>query len=130
MKDIIDIINHLPGMVHLTPATSEQVAEAERVLGVLFSEEFKTYLTYFGAVSAEGIELTGSSSSKRLSVVATTLRVREDAQLPSEFYVIENLDIEESVAVQRADGRVFQYARMTELIEVAASLSEYISQRA
>ena len=129
MDTIIDIIKSLPNLAHLSPATNEYIDDCEVVLQIPFAPEFREYTRHFGAISAEGIELTGAVSLARLSVVETTLNARANCHLPSKYYVVEDLGVEESLIVQDSEGVIYQYSRMTGLHQIAQSLSEYIINR-
>lgn len=126
MKNIIEIINELPNLAHLSPATEEYIDSCEKVLQIPFSSEFREYTRHFGAISAEGLELTGAVSVARLSVVDATLYARENNNLPFNYYVVEDLGIEELLIVQDTEGIIYQYSRMTGLIKIAQSLAEYV----
>ena len=59
MKNIVEIIGSLPDLLPLKPATSIQITDAELQLRISFANEYKEYLAAFGAIMADGIELTG-----------------------------------------------------------------------
>lgn len=62
--------------MRLGAASKEQIADAENELKLKFSEDYKEYLSTFGAATFCGKELTGICSSERLSVIAVTQRAR------------------------------------------------------
>lgn len=64
MKDIVTIIKSLSDLLPLKPATSTDITDAEIRLRVSFAEEYKEYLAAFGAIMADGVELTGIAKSE------------------------------------------------------------------
>lgn len=124
--DIITVIKSLVNMHHLLPASSEDIALAEEVLNLRFSEDYRIYVSTYGAISARGIELTGVTRSKRLSVVDVTLREREINDLPTNFYVVEDTGIDGLLILQNQTGEIFSIAPHKPIKKVCASLAEYI----
>ena len=72
MKNIVEIIGSLSDLLPLKPATSIQITDAELQLRISFANEYKEYLAAFGAIMADGIELTGIAKSEHRNVVAQT----------------------------------------------------------
>lgn len=72
MSKIVELINSLPDMLPLKPATEVQITDAELQLRVRFADEYKEYLVAFGAIMADGIELTGIAKSEHRNVVSLT----------------------------------------------------------
>lgn len=127
MKDIIQIISNLEDMRFLKPASMEQIIEAEKELGVSFSEEYTKYVEKYGVISARGIELTGVTTHERLSVVAITKRERElNSNIPINMYVIENVAIDGLVALQDETGKVYSVTPNGKPKLIYNSLSEYV----
>ena len=77
MSKIVELINSLPDMLPLKPATEVQITDAELQLRVRFADEYKEYLVAFGAIMADGIELTGIAKSEHRNVVSLTKKERE-----------------------------------------------------
>ena len=91
MSKIVELINSLPDMLPLKPATEVQITDAELQLRVRFADEYKEYLVAFGAIMADGIELTGIAKSEHRNVVSLTKKERElNPKVPNTMYVIEN----------------------------------------
>lgn len=130
MKKIVDLINSLPEMLPLKSATEEQINEAEQQLGVRFADEYKEYLKAFGAVIADGIELTGIAKSEHRNVVSLTKKERElNSKVPNTMYVIENTCVDGIIIWQDTEGVVYQTSPNTEPAKIASSLYEYITNR-
>lgn len=129
MSDIRTVIEGLEGMMHLAPAAPEDVREAEEALGVRFAEDYLEYVMAYGVISARGVELTGVTTAKRLSVVCVTQKERElNAAMPEDCYVIENVAIDGVVAIQDASGRVYLLAPGEEPRYECGSLAEYLKK--
>lgn len=107
--------------------TEEVVKEAEQALEVSFSKEYRDYLFIFGVVSFRGHELTGITKSKRLNVVDVTKKARQyTANVPADWYVIEETNIDGIVIWQSAEGTIYQTQPGHTPVMICKSLSEYI----
>lgn len=127
MKDIIQIISNLEDMRFIKPASMEQIIEAEKELGVSFSDDYTKYVEKYGVISARGIELTGVTTHERLSVVSVTKRERElNSNIPANMYVIENIAIDGLVALQDETGKVYSVTPNGKPKLIYNSLSEYV----
>lgn len=125
--DIIDAINSLEEMISTGGVSAEEILEAEKELGVAFSEEYKKALAEFGSVLAEEIELVGLAKSQNRNTVIVTKRERQSNSLvPEHLYVVENLGIEGVIIWQDEKGAIYQSSPNKEPEKVYASLSEYI----
>ncbi len=129
MTSIIKTVEALQNLIALTPATDIEISDAELQLCLRFSEEYKTYLAHFGAVFADGIELTGIAKSENRNVVSVTRQEwKLNSQVPHNLYVIENLGIDGVIIWQDSNGAVYQTTPNREPVKVADSLNMYISQ--
>lgn len=130
MSRIVDIINKLPGLLPLKPATDIDVKDAEIQLRVSFNEEYKDYLLAFGAIMAEGIELTGIAKSAHRNVVVQTKQELElNSRVPNTMYVIENTGVDGIIIWQDTAGAIYQSSPNIEPKKIAGSLSDYLSSR-
>lgn len=128
MKKIIDLINSLPEMLPLKPATEVQITDAELQLRVRFADEYKEYLKAFGAIIADGIELTGIAKSEYRNVVFLTKKERElNSKVPNTMYVIENTCVDGIIIWQDTAGIVYQTSPGIEPVKIASSMYEYIT---
>ena len=129
MKDIIQTISNLENMRFIKPASMEQIIEAEKELGVNFADDYTKYVEKYGAISAKGIELTGVTNYKRLSVVSITKRERNmNPNIPANMYVIENIAIDSLIALQDETGKVYTVTPNKTPKLSYNSLSEYIEK--
>lgn len=126
-KDIVTIINSLPGILSLKPASKKQVLDAETQLGLKFAEEYKEYLYAFGAISADGIELTGISKAKHRDVITLTKKEWDlNEKVPHTMYVVENTGIDGIIIWQDKKGFIYTSKPFTEPKKINNSLTEYI----
>lgn len=130
MKKIIEIINNLPGLLKLKPASDIQITDAELQLRVNFAEEYKEYLNTFGAIMADGIELTGIANAEHRNVIIITKKERElNPKVPQTMYVIENTCMDGILIWQDTNGEVYKTQPEMNPIKIADSLAEYILEK-
>ncbi len=109
-------------------ASDDEIKNAEIALSLKFSDDYKAYTKRFGALSFEGHEFTGVVKSKRLDVVENTLSKRKlFADLPSNYYVIENLGIDGMTIFQNEAGSIYLYSKGCKNKKIANSLDEYFN---
>jgi hypothetical protein len=129
MSKIVETIKALPGLHVLEPTSkiSEDILNAEKELELSFAEEYKEYITAFGAVSCDRLELTGISAAGENDVVDVTfMNLDVNPGVPSDLYVIEDTAIGGIVFWQDSSGTVYltEYDSPPEI--VAASLVEFL----
>lgn len=130
MSEIIEKIKKLPDILALKPATQEEVFAAEKALKLAFSSDYKEYLLEFGAILAEGTELTGIAQSAHRHVVAVTKQAWDLNPLVSqEFYVVENTAVDGIVIWQDSTSTVYKSAPNTVASKIASSLSSYLEYK-
>lgn len=131
MSKIVDVINKLPELLPLKAASDVDIKDAEIQLRLSFSEEYKEYLSNFGAIMADGIELTGIAKSAHRSVVAQTKQERElNSKVPNTMYVIENTGVDGIIIWQDGDGIIYKTSPNVEPMKIATSMCEYIENHA
>lgn len=129
MAGLITKIVKMKSFKSRTPASVQQVEEAEKTLGLKFAREYKEYLLRFGCASIYGHELTGICESARLDVVQLTQEIRAfDANIPSDWYVIEETNIDGGVIWQDGEGKVFLKYPCQTAEFVAGSIEEYLRE--
>jgi len=130
MLNIVDAINSLPELLPLKAATTTQITDAELQLRVSFSNEYKEYLSAFGAIMADGIELSGIAKSEHRNVVSLTEQAWElNPQVPHTMYVIENTCVDGIIIWQDTTGSVYQTKPNSAPQKIADSLKDYIVNR-
>jgi hypothetical protein len=130
MSKITDTIKALPGLCVSEPTAniSEDISNAEEELELRFAEEYKEYVSSFGAVSCDRLELTGISKNSENDVIDMTFMNRDtNPEIPNDLYVIEDTAIGGIVFWQDASGTVYltEYDSAPEI--VASSLVEYLT---
>ena len=124
---IIELIKEKTDLITYSPVTLECINEAEKNLQVTFSKEYVEYVTTFGVAIFEGHELTGICAGKRLDVVHNTVEQRRlNPFVPSNWYVIECLDIDGVVIWQDEAGKVYQTLPSGNMVLIGESIVEYL----
>ncbi|MCQ2548570.1 MAG: SMI1/KNR4 family protein [Lachnospiraceae bacterium] len=108
-------------------ASEEQIKEAERELGLTFSEDYKEYLAMFGAACANGHEFTGIIKSQRLNVVDVTKNARDNnVFVPEDLYVLEEMNLDRIIIWQNYKGELFQTIGTSEPEKLDCSFDEFL----
>ncbi|WP_339246350.1 SMI1/KNR4 family protein [Paenibacillus sp. FSL R10-2796] len=129
MSYIISTIKELPELLSLTPASEVEISDAEIQLCLRFSEEYRAYLAEFGAILADGVELTGIAKSKRRHVVdVTTQEKKLNTKIPHNLYVVENAEIDGIVIWQDSQGTIYKSIVNSEPVKIADSLTQYLTR--
>lgn len=130
MCNIVKTVQSLQNLLPLKAATSSEITDAELQLRISFADEYIEYLSAFGAIMADGIELTGIAKSEHRSVVSTTKQEWElNNSVPHSMYVVENTGIEGIIIWQDKSGAIYQTSPNSQPKEIAKSLSEYLTQK-
>ncbi|MCB1614715.1 MAG: SMI1/KNR4 family protein [Pseudomonadales bacterium] len=91
-------------------ASEEIIAEAERQLNLRFSEDYKKYLSMYGAISFGSTELTGLNIDCYANVVSVTLKeAQKNKFFPKGSIVLENTGVEGLLILQQPDGEVYEW---------------------
>ncbi|MBO4910136.1 MAG: SMI1/KNR4 family protein [Lachnospiraceae bacterium] len=124
---IIELIKKYDDLYYLKGVNMENIRKAEEELQLSFSEDYILYLSEFGVASFNGKELTGLVDSKRLNVVDVTKNYRRYNELiPSNLYVIENINIDNIVIMQDKDGIVYEAVGKQSPTKIFDSLNDYL----
>ena len=126
MDKLISRIEQLQGLRFTGGVSSKDISDAETLLNLTFAEDYKLYLSRFGQIEAEGIELSGLSNKRLTSVVVLTQDERKMLSIPPKHYVIENVGIDGLIYSQDATGAVYQLLPNRPIVTVADSLLQYI----
>lgn len=128
-KNIIEVADNLERLRPTEPATPEQIAEAEKKLGLKFADDYKELLSKYNFLYAKNIEIYGISDEKTEDTVKVTLYMREnDYAAPKNMYVIENVGVDGWLTWQAEDGTVYYKAPWEEPQKTADSLAEHIER--
>ena len=127
MVNVISILKKQRSFRSLGSVSMEDVNKAEQALNLKFSDDYKDYVQEFGIASFEGHEFTGICSFPRLNVITVSEEERSlNPDVPKDWYVIEQTNMDGAVVWQRKDGTVFQTIPGAEPEQVADSLTDYI----
>lgn len=111
------------------PAGADQIAAAEKELGITFSPDYKTFLAGVGACICFGHEIKGITDNANLDVVRSTKEVRERFDLvPHSWYVIEDTHIDSIIILQDKNGNIYQMAPGVPARKTAYNLESYLSE--
>lgn len=130
MASIVYTIQNLPNLLPLKAASNTEITDAELQLRIRFSDEYKAYLSTFGAIIADGIELTGVAKSEHRNVVPVTKQEWDlNNNVPHTMYVVESTGIDGVIIWQDTSGLIYQTSPSTQPKQIAKSLNDYIIGR-
>jgi hypothetical protein len=131
MSTIVEVIRGLPNLLPLNAAaTITEITDAEIQLRVRFAKDYSEYLSVFGAILADGIELTGIAKSEHRNVVSVTKREWElNANVRHTMYVIENTRVDGIVIWQDSTGIIYQTSPNSAPRPIAGGLAEYLKSK-
>lgn len=128
MASITSIIKSFSDLLSLSPVQEKEILEAETKLSLKFSPEYREYISEFGAIAANGHELTGILKSERLNVASVTIKEWGlNPQVPTNLYVIEDPAIDGIIIWQNTNGEVFQSAPNAAPEIIFDSLVDYLT---
>ena len=110
--------------------SEEAITAAEKKLNLSFSDEYREYLRLYGIVAFDGHELTGIvNNDPRVDVVAVTKAEKEKSkEIPPDYYVIEETDVDEIIIWQAGDGKIYGSSPNSEIKIISDSLCDYINR--
>ena len=128
--NIKSIMNKIGDFYAEGGVTDMEIKKAEAELGLKFASDYNEYLSAYGCVSFGSHELTGLTKVERLNVVEVTKENRQfNKNIPADFYVIEETDIDGIVIWENSKGRIYATVFEREPEEIFKSLGEYINTR-
>lgn len=126
-EDIIEIIKGLEDLHYMGPASEEEIQLTEKNMHLKFAEDFKKYVSTFGAIIAKGIELTGITKSNQSNVLVITNQENDfNYSIPSNMYVVDDSLAEVSLILQDETGAIYELFPSGEITKKFSSLAEYI----
>lgn len=127
MSEIVELIKSIPDVAYIEGCTDEQIAEAEKELGLKFPQEYIDYVKEFGCVDFFGHEFTGLNVTGRLNVVQATIKEKKvNEYFRDDLFVLENVGIDAVVICLNIDNTVFRVC-YEQIEKIAGSLSEYVN---
>jgi hypothetical protein len=110
MRETTDLIEKKFKLYKTKGASNELIAEAERQLGLSFANDYKEYLSEFGAISFGSTELTGLNIDGYANVVTVTLKeIQRNKLFPKDSIVLENIGMEGLLMLQNESGEVYEW---------------------
>lgn len=126
MHSLVENLQQVKGFIPYKRASVEEITQAEQALALVFADDYREILAYFGIASFDGHELTGICPFPRLNVVDVTQEERIlNPNVPENIYVIEQAHIDGIVIWQAETGEVFQSMPHAPILKIANSLMEY-----
>ena len=129
MRNIVKSIEERFKLYKTKGASDELIAEAERQLKLSFADDYKEYLSLFGALSFGSTELTGLNVDSYSNVVSITLNeAQRNKSFPKGSIVLENTGIEGLLILQKQDGEVYEW-RNGKKGATFSNLEKYLQSR-
>ena len=101
----------------------EQIRAAEEKLSLSFAADYREYLSTVGLAMFDGHELTGIGKAERTDVVSVTMQMKAlQDDIPADWYVVENENMDGAAIWQDSKGRIFFNKKLE-----FCSLSEFIA---
>ena len=106
-----------------TGVDEQRIHDAELELGLTFAEDYREYLATVGLAMCDGHEFTGIGNAERTNVVTVTKQMKaRRSDIPSDWYVVENENMDGAVMWQNERGQIFfnkkyQYGSLREFFE-------------
>lgn len=101
------------------------INDYENTMGMRFSEEYHIILRKYGQVICNGHEFTGIGSADRADVQKVTDIMRARYQIPKDYYVIEDANIDNIIVCQTVSGKIYK-VDYDKIQLIANNLVEYI----
>lgn len=112
-------------------ASNELINEAEKQLNLRLPDDYKEYLSEFGAISFGSTELTGLNIDSYANVVSVTLKEAQRNKLfPKDSIVLENTGMEGLLILQKENGEVYEWLdgeKKNTYVDLAAFLESKIT---
>lgn len=128
MSQLLDKIKTVEGLYSGSPASKQEVVEAESKLRFTFPADYKDYLNEYGVISFYGTEWTGLNGDAWTDVVATTLEARSlYTDFPQDKFILEDLHINDFLVLSDSTGKVFLWQNGSEK-EIHSSIESYLEE--
>ncbi len=129
MKKFKDIVREYEDFVSLGEVSESEIKAAETELGIEFDSEYKAFIKAYGAASANAHEFMGICKSKRLNIIAGTSKARkQNANVPDDLYLIEDVGVDKILTWQNKKGELFQTVGKSEPEKLEVDLCEYVNR--
>ena len=109
MRNFVDQLSKSKSFHSGKGVTQDVIEAAEEELNLMFSDEYKKYVLMYGKASIYGHEFTGLGIKGPLNVVeATKYQRSKNPNIPGDYYIVEELHIDDMAIWQNRSGEVFQ----------------------
>lgn len=126
MKNIIEELKSKTKLFQIGTVSQDEINNAENQLNLHFTEEYKNYLSNYGAISFGAHEITGLGVSGYLNVVTATEKERSlGEKFPKDCILIENNGIDGLLTIMDVNGIVYSFDGTTKK-KIASSFSEFL----
>lgn len=127
MTELMRLINESECALTGRSVSIDKLKSAEKQLGLHFSDEYSKYIQRYGCMAIDSKIITGISENSLYHVVSVTeLERKYNPDIPLDWYVIEQTNIDGIVIWQNTKGEIFQTMPNAEPIKLCNSLAEYI----
>lgn len=105
---ILDVLKDKEDVILGKGVSASVIKDAEKELKLAFSGDYKEYLLTVGLVMCNGHELTGLGKTERTNVIFVTSQMKKLLDnIPNDWYVLENENMDGAVIWQDAKGNVY-----------------------
>lgn len=130
MSKVIQAINNLKNLISFKPASVKEIENVEIELALSLANDYKEYLSKYGAILADNVELTGIAKSKNRDVVQVTQREwKANDKIKHNLYVIENIGIDGIIIWQDESEKIYESRPNHNAKKIADSLAEYLESK-
>lgn len=124
--NIIQRIENIDGLRFVGGCSEEQLADAEKTLGLKFPTEYALYVREYGCIGFGQAEWTGLNVKGRLNVVDATKREKElNKAFPEKCFLLDNWCIDGKMAIMHEDGRIYLLQNKS-VTPLCNTLGEYL----
>ena len=126
MKMTIEELKAKTKLFQVGTVSQEEINNAEKKLNLHFSEEYKSYLSNYGAISFGSHEITGLGVSGYLNVVTATEKERNlGGDFPKDCILLENNGIDGILTIMDEKGFVYSFDG-TKKRQIASSFTNFL----
>ncbi|WP_027205393.1 SMI1/KNR4 family protein [Butyrivibrio fibrisolvens] len=124
--NLVEDIRKVQRLYHAKGCNTSQIKEAQKMLDIVFPEEYVDYIKEYGAISFYGTEWTGLNVEGHINVVDATEKERQlNKDFPPKCFVLENLGIDGIITIVDEAGVVYSL-HFNKKEKICDSISEYL----
>lgn len=126
--NIVEFLRDQDDSILGTGCNEEDILAYENEMSISFSEEYFLYLLNYGIGAYDGHELTGIGGACRVDVKNVTEELKKIYNVPDDFYVVEDTNIDGIIIWQSSKGDIYLTQPNYEYEKICDSLLEYIME--